>query len=70
MSALPPKADMRGVQLAKGAEQIDNATGDSVRIRVISHSKCTSNPVFVACRFIECEVIFNSDKHPAHLIVR
>ena len=53
----------------KSAVQLNNAGGDSIRVRIISVSKCAGNPVFFAFRLIECEVIFDSDEHTAHVIV-
>jgi hypothetical protein len=45
------------------------AGGDSGCVRLISLSKGASNPVFLAFRLSECEVILDSDEHAAHLII-
>src|SRR5215471_2030318 len=62
-------AGMRGLPLVNAAIQFDDAGGDSVSVRLISLSKGASNPIFVAFRLSECEVVLDSNEHATHLII-
>src|SRR5215475_9360816 len=60
---------MRGLPSVNAAIQFDDAGGDSVSVRLISLSKSASNPIFVAFRLSECEVVLASNEHATHLII-